>query len=116
MRNGRYDGTPEVYKQDYKELLDLTKSELPDIRLIICEPFVLTGTSAVDESWFEPFRLYQEIAASIAGEFDATWVPFQKAFNEAAQIAPSVYWTHDGVHPSMAGCQLMAETWLKALL
>ena len=115
MRNEKYDGTPEVYENDLRELLTRTRSELPGIKLIICEPFVLTGTSAVDESWLEPFKPYQESAAKIAGEFDAIWVPFQKAFNEAATIAPPTYWTHDGVHPSMPGCQLMAETWLNAL-
>ena len=115
MRNGRYDGTPEVYEKDYRALLNRTRSELPDIKLVICEPFVLTGTSAVDESWLEPFKPYQDIAAKIAGEFNAVWIPFQQAFSTAAQTAPSVYWTHDGVHPSMAGCQLMAETWLNAL-
>ena len=116
MRNGRYDGTAEVYENDLRELLTRTRSKLPGIKLIICQPFVLTGTSAVDESWLEPFKPYQESAAKIAGEFDAIWVPFQEAFDEAAEIAPPTYWTHDGVHPSMPGSQLMAETWLNALL
>jgi lysophospholipase L1-like esterase len=116
MRNGKYDGTPEVYENDLRGLLTRTRSELTGIKLIICEPFLLTGTSAVDESWLEPFKPYQEIASRLAGEFDAIWVPFQEAFDEAAKIAPSKYWAHDGVHPSMPGCQLMAETWLNALL
>ena len=115
MKNGRYDGTQEVYEKDYRDLLNRTKSELPDIKLIVCEPFILTGTSAVDESWLEPFKSYQEIAATIAGEFDATWVPFQQAFDKAVEIVPAVYWAHDGVHPTMAGSRLMAETWLGAL-
>jgi lysophospholipase L1-like esterase len=115
MRNEKYDGTPEVYEDDLRKLLTRTKSELPGIKFVICQPFVLTGTTAVDESWLEPFKPYQEIAAKIAGEFDATWVPFQEAFDEAATTAPPTYWTHDGVHPSMPGCQLMAETWLNAL-
>lgn len=115
MRNGKYDGTPEVYENDFRRLLKRTKSELPGIKIVICQPFVLTGTTAVDESWLEPFKPYQESAAKIAGEFDAIWVPLQEAFNEALELAPSKYWAQDGVHPSMAGCQLMAETWLKAL-
>ncbi len=114
-RSGRYDGTPEVYENDYRELLNRTRSVLPEVKLIICEPFVLAGTSAVDNSWLEPFSRYQETASRLAVEFKATWVPFQKAFTEAAGIAPPVYWAHDGVHPSMAGCQLMADTWLNAL-
>ena len=116
MRNGKYDGTPEVYENDFRKLLTRTRSELPGIKFVICQPFVLTGTTAVDETWLEPFKPYQEIAFKLAGEFDAIWVPFQEAFNEAAEIAPSKYWAHDGVHPSMPGCQLMAETWLNALL
>ena len=115
MREGRYEGTPEVYENDYRALLDRTRSALPDISLIICEPYILAGTRAVDESWIGPFSEYQEIAAKIARESDAIWVPFQEAFSEAAKLAPPVYWTQDGVHPSMAGCQLMAETWLNAL-
>ena len=82
---------------------------------MICQPFILTNTSAVDESWLKPFSAYQEIAARIAVEFDAVWVPFQEAFDKAIDIAPATYWAGDGVHPSMAGAQLMAETWLKTL-
>ncbi len=115
LRAGRYDDTHEVYEKDYRELLARTKTDLPGIKLIICEPFVLAGTTAVDESWLEPFRQYQEIAARLANEFDAIWVPFQKAFDLATETAPATYWTGDGVHPSMAGCQQMAKTWLKAL-
>jgi lysophospholipase L1-like esterase len=115
FRNGRYDGTPEVYKNDFRTLLNRTRTSLPDIKLIICQPFVLTETSAVDESWLEPFSKYQEIAAQIATEFGAVWVPFQEAFDKAIDIAPATYWAGDGVHPSMAGAQLMAEAWLEAL-
>jgi len=116
MRNGNYDGTPEIYENDFRALLTRTKKELPDVKLIICQPYVLAGTSAVDESWLEPFSAYQSIAAGIAIEFDAVWVPFQEAFNKAVEKAQPTYWTADGVHPSMAGAQLMAETWLKSVL
>jgi lysophospholipase L1-like esterase len=115
MRNGQYDGTPEIYENDLRALLRRTMDALPDMRLILCQPFVLSGTSAVDESWLEPFSAYQEIAAKLAKEFGAVWVPFQEAFDEAQQYAPAVYWAPDGVHPSMAGAQLMAETWLDAV-
>jgi lysophospholipase L1-like esterase len=88
---------------------------LPDLKLIICQPFILTGTSAVDESWVEPFSVYQAAAKKIADEFSAVWVPFHEAFDAAVELAPPAYWAGDGVHPSMAGAQLMANTWLEAL-
>ena len=59
--------------------------------------------------------IYQKSAAKLSKEFDTIWVPFQKVFNEAVKVAPAVFWTEDGVHPSMAGCQLMAEAWLKVV-
>jgi len=111
----RYDGTAETYENDFRKLLERTRTALPDIKLIICQPFVLPGTRAVDESWVEPFSEYQAIAKKISGEFNATWVPFQSAFNAALELAPAPYWAEDGVHPSMAGAQLMADEWLKAI-
>ena len=60
-------------------------------------------------------KKYQDTSNKIAKEFDAIWVPFQKVFDEAIKHAPGKYWAGDGVHPSMAGAQLMAEAWLKAV-
>ena len=54
MRNGQYDGTLEKYEADYRALLDQTRQALPGVRLVVCEPFALPGTTAVDESWVEP--------------------------------------------------------------
>ena len=115
MRNGRYEGTPEIYENDFRSLLQRTQTSLPGVRLIICQPFILPGTREVDETWIKPFIPYQEIAARLAKEFNAVWVPFQEAFNQALQCAPATYWAGDGVHPSMAGAQLMAETWLQSI-
>jgi lysophospholipase L1-like esterase len=115
FRNGNYEGTPEIYENDYRKLLERTRLALPGIKLVICQPFILTDTKAVDESWVEPFREYQEVARKISEEFAATWVPFQNAFDQAVEVAHPTYWAHDGVHPSMAGSQLMANTWLEAI-
>jgi lysophospholipase L1-like esterase len=115
FRNGKYDGTPEIYENDYRSLLKNTLQELPETKLVICQPFILANTSAVDDSWLEPFREYQEIAKKLSGEFNTAWVPFQDVFNQATKYAPETYWLPDGVHPSMAGAQLMAETWLSII-
>ncbi len=115
FRNGKYEGTPEIYENDYRKLLERTREALPEIKLVICQPFILTNTKAVDESWVEPFREYQVVARNISEEFAATWVPFQEAFDQAIEIAHPTYWANDGVHPSMAGSQLMAKTWLEAI-
>jgi len=114
-RKHNYYGNVEIYENDYRALLKRTKEQLPEIKLIICQPFAVTNTSAVDESWIEPMQGYQAAAKRMADEFNAVWVPFQEVFDEAVKYAPAVYWTEDGVHPSMAGAQLMAEAWLRSV-
>ena len=114
-RNGKYDGTVEVYENDYRKLLQETKAKLPNVKLVICEPFYVVNTSAVDETWAVPMKEYQAAAKKIASEFGALWVPFQKVFDEAVKHAPATYWTGDGVHPAMPGAQLMAEAWLRVV-
>lgn len=114
-RNGHYDGTIEIYKNDYRNLLKCTQQALPGVKLVLCEPFYVLGTTSVDETWVEPMKQYQEAAKKISDEFETLWVPFQTVFDEAVKHAPGKYWTADGVHPSMAGAQLMAEAWMKVV-
>lgn len=114
-RSGNYDGTVEIYEKDLMDLLERTKQALPDVKLVLCEPFYVLNTSAVDETWVEPMSQYQAAAKRVSEAFDTLRVPFQSVFNEAVKHAPGKYWTPDGVHPSMAGAQLMAEAWQKVV-
>lgn len=109
-----YDGTVEIYERDYRVLLDRTREALPDVRLVIGEPFIVTGGTAIDEQW-EDFSAYQSAAAQIARDYDAAWVPYQDVFDEALEEGPASYWAPDGVHPSLAGNYLMAQAWLDAV-
>ncbi len=111
-----YTGTAKTYENDFRGLLKNTKNLMPETQLVIGEPFALTGCSAVNESWFPEFNKYRAAAKLIATEMDAIFIPYQEIFNKATELAPAYYWTHDGVHPSVAGCQLMAEAWAKAVL
>lgn len=115
MLNGKYDGTVETYRKDLNALLERTKENLPDVKLIIGEPFAVTGTAAVNEKWFPRFDEYRAAAQEIAGKFNAVFIPYQSIFEKATKTAPAVYWTHDGVHPSLAGSKLMADAWMKAI-
>ena len=112
MRNGNYDGTIDTYRNDLRSLLERTKEQLPNLKLIIGEPFAVTGIKAVDNTWFPSFAEYQAAAKQLAESFGAAFIPYQSIFDKAQKSAPGVYWTYDGVHPSIAGAQLMAQSWL----
>jgi lysophospholipase L1-like esterase len=112
---GGYKGTVEIYENDLRGLLKYTKEKLPAVQIVLCEPFILKGGSAIKESeWLPMFNDYRMAAKKLATEFNAVFVPFQAAFEEAMKAAPAGFWSSDGVHPDLPGRQLMAEVWLKA--
>jgi len=113
--NGQYDGTVDVYRRDYIALLERTKNALPDVQLIICEPFGVRGVKAVGDKWYPEFLEYQKTARDIAIQFGAVFIPYQSIYDEAQKQAPGEYWTGDGVHPSLAGAELMAEAWMNVI-
>ena len=113
--NGSYKGTIENYTADYKKLLDRTKQALPDVKLIIGEPFAVKDVKAVTDKWYPAFDEYRASAKAIAEQYDAVWIPYQAIFDKAIETAPGSYWTIDGVHPSVAGSQLMAHAWLETV-
>lgn len=109
--NGNYDGTPEVYRDGFAALLEKTKKALPDVQLVICEPFALK-CGAVKDNWFPEMDERRAFAKEVADGAGALWVPFQSMFDTAiAGGTTPNYWAGDGVHPSIAGHALMAKTW-----
>ena len=112
-RKHNYEGTLAIYENDYRALLKSTLEALPGVQFILCEPFILPGTSAVDQTWVAPFKEYQQIAKQISEEFNTLWVPFQTVFDQALEQADASYWAPDGVHPSLAGSHLMAHAWME---
>ena len=108
-----YTGTIDTYITDYHKLLDRTKQALPNVKLVICEPFAVKGVRAVDDTWYPTFDLFRKAARDIATAYDAAFVPYQAAFDKALELAPASYWSLDGVHPGIAGEALMARTWME---
>ncbi|GEO04513.1 lipase [Adhaeribacter aerolatus] len=110
-----YAGSLKKYQDDYRALLDRTKQNLPDVKFIIGEPFGVTGIKGNYENWDPAFKDYQLAARKIAENFSAAFIPYQSVFDQARKVAPSTYWTYDGVHTTIAGAKLMAEAWLQTV-
>ncbi len=112
--SSRYDGTVETYDSEFRQLLDRTKNQFPDIKLILGEPFAVDGGTAITADWYPAFPWYQRAARIIAEDYMAAFIPYQKVFDDALNLAPVSYWCPDGVHPSIAGGYLMKKAWLEA--
>ncbi len=100
----------------YKMLVCDTLERLPNIRMILMEPFVLKA-SATEGAWddFHGEVLKRaEAVKRIAGECGQVFLPLQDMFEEAEKVMPASYWLADGVHPTPAGHQLIADRWIAA--
>ena len=107
---GNSTGTVAEYESQYNDLVDVTKKALPNVRLIVLEPFVLV-TGAVDSKWFPEFDERRAAAARVAKRAGAKFIPLQAMFTDLARKAPPQYWLADGVHPTIAGHAAIAERW-----
>jgi lysophospholipase L1-like esterase len=110
----RYDsGDPtsdEAFESEYRELLARLKNKT-QARLVICSPFLVHVTDAVNRMRAD-LDPKIGIIEKLAIEYDAVWVDLDAAFISAQQRHIPSYWAGDGVHPSPAGHALIAETWL----
>ncbi|MDH3709694.1 MAG: SGNH/GDSL hydrolase family protein [Cyclobacteriaceae bacterium] len=111
--SGNYQGTAEVFEKDLRQLLERTRKQLPEVKLILGEPFAVKGGSAITDVWEQDFPQYQSMVRNIAKDFQSGFVPYQQVFDDALSLGTVDHWCADGVHPSMAGAMLMRDAWLK---
>jgi lysophospholipase L1-like esterase len=101
------------YERFYRELIEWTLSALPNIKIILMTPFANPVNDHI-ASFFPEVNERQEVVEKLANEFSLPCVKLHEDFEAANARAPMEYWTPDGVHPSGAGHQMIADAWLKA--
>jgi len=111
---GQYAGTVAQYEAGYAALLERTRRALPDVRLVVLEPFALR-TGAVTDAWFPEFDQRRAAAARVAARAGATIVPLHSMFERLSAEAPPAYWAADGVHPTVAGHGAIAQLWMQSV-
>jgi lysophospholipase L1-like esterase len=107
----------EKFEEHYRSILKQTKKALPEIKIVLCEPFCLPVGSVADklETYQLEIQKQQTVIRKLAKEFDAVYVELQKPFTEACKKAPANYWIWDGIHPMPAGHELIAREWNKKM-
>ena len=105
------------YERHYDQLLADTLSALPNVKLVLCEPFGLPVGGKKDgwSSYYPKLLERQAIVDKLGVKYHAPVVHFQKTFERAASRAPAEYWIWDGVHPTYSGHQLMADEWVSTV-
>lgn len=109
------------FEMVYDLMVSELKAALPDLKIMILEPFVLPGSGTTSEETperYPEFRsetlLRAQAAKRIAEKHGLVFVPLQEVFDKANADAPTPdYWLVDGVHPTAAGHELIKQAWLK---
>ena len=112
--NGSYKGTADDYERQFTALLARTKTALPNVRIVILEPFVLHA-GVVTAQWFPAFDERRKIARRVCDAAGATFLATQDLFDRSSREAPPAYWASDGVHPTAAGHGAIADLWMETV-
>lgn len=107
----------EDYEKQYDQLLADTLRALPNVQLVLCEPFGLpVGPKKANWEAYRAQILERDaIVNRLGAKYHAPVVHFQKTFEDATNRAPADYWIWDGTHPTYAGHQLLADEWVRTV-
>ncbi len=111
----------EKFEKIYDMLINEIKEELPNIKIVILEPFCLRA-SATENTEKDPdkwnifsteVKKRAEKARKIAEKYELPFITLQDKFDEVAKATENTYWLFDGVHPTLMGHELIKREWLK---
>ena len=119
--HGIASGTPEAgvgleaFDRVLRKLITETRAALPNLQLVICEPFTTEAGCVLEMNFHPDVDDRRAIVRAIAEDEADVFVPFQAMFDELCTQASPSFWAADGVHPSDAGHQKMAEFWMQCV-
>lgn len=111
------------FERVYDWIIQELQQALPNVKILIMEPFVLPGSATVSteeapnrwEFFSTETRLRQIASRKIAEKYNLVYIPLQEEFNRLDAETKTVgYWLGDGVHPMGAGHEMIKRKWLEA--
>lgn len=100
----------------YSMLIEEVKEALPELKIMIFEPFVLSAykTEANYETFRPEVEKRAEMAKKIAEKFGLPFIPLQAELDEMSKGVGTSYWLEDGVHPTAMGHEFIKRKWIDA--
>lgn len=111
------------FEKIYTMLIEEVLEALPDIKLMILEPYALPGsaTEGVLEDGRDKYTVFrkdtEDKAAAcrrVAEKFNIPFVPLQAKLDEMQKAYGTESVSGDGVHPNVTGHLLIARAWMEA--
>ena len=102
------------FENVYRMLIKDTLKALPNVKIMILEPFIQKGVST--ERNYEKHLAtleYAKVVKKLAEEFNLPFVPLQAPLDKYAEKYGEDKVLADGLHPTMFGARIIANEWLK---
>lgn len=107
------------WEHDYRQLLDQLRETNPDVRIALGTPFVAKvgriGSAENYQKRKELIAACAKVVRRIAVDYATILLDYEKMFDELTKQNPSC-WVWDGIHPTAAGHQKMADLWLNTVI
>ena len=114
---------PGQFDRSLRFLLDYTRDVLPDVKLILGEPFRFYHPNSLkdpegyerDTRAIEVLRENAAHVSQIAKDYGAVFVPYWGELEKYEKCHPAGHIVWDGVHPTYVGHEIMANLWYKTV-
>ena len=103
----------ESFSADYRAILEQTQQL--KCQMILLEPFLVPSKGDFLEET-EELKKKIEVVRKLANEFETKLIPLSSLFAEACTKREPSFWALDGVHPTLAGHALIAQSWIKGIM
>ena len=98
----------------YRMLIADTIKRLPNVKIMLVEPFVVKGTKTLEKmDKFVAVYDYAKVVKKLANEFNLPLVEIQSDMDKAVEAHGSDIVCKDGVHPNIYGMNVIAKNWLE---
>lgn len=108
--------SPDNYRKIYHQILSDTKKELPNVKILLIDPFYasLDNNNIVSESYrgkvSETLSEYIQTVKELSEEFGTLRVKTHEIFHNYFKFfSPKVCFPHEPVHPNEPGHMIIAE-------
>jgi lysophospholipase L1-like esterase len=103
----------ESFRSDYSSILEQTKQLKSQI--VILEPFLVDANGSFLQLYHKLMDKIN-IIRELAEEFETKLISLNDVFAKASTKRGSSFWTLDGVHPTLVGHALIAQSWIKDVI
>ena len=105
----------------YEDLLNMlicdVKKVLPNIKIVLLEPFVMlgSGTEPYYDAFAKDVKKRQMVCQKVAQQHGLPYVLLQKKLEDLAAMCSAEYVLYDGVHPTFTGHAVISEALYEVL-